>query len=163
MELMVVISAVSVLMTIAAGLVFQMLKIGQGERAGVVAASSLDRLARDLRDDARASAGPADLGPARLALALPEGMSVEYELGARQALRTVRKGGKVEHREQYRWPRGTIGRFESSRDDARPVIALVLAPDPAAGPAKSADPPYRAFRIEAVPGRDARLGGGGAR
>ena len=163
LELLVVMTATTAMLAITAGLVLQMLRIGQAERAAVVAVANLERLGRDLRGDARAATGPADVGPSRLVLALPGGRSAEYTLDAREALRTVRRGGKVEHREQYRWPRGAVGRFEATRDGATPVVALVLGVDPAASRASPADPPYRGLRIEAVPGRDARLGGGGPR
>jgi type II secretory pathway pseudopilin PulG len=163
LELLVVMTATATMLTVTAALVLQMLKVGQSERAAVVAAASLERLGRDLRGDARSATGPADVGPSRLLLLLPGGRSVEYTLGPREALRTVRLGGKVEHHEPYRWPRGVVGRFESARDGASPFVALVLGPDASSSPPRSADLPYRGLRIEAVPGRDARLGGGGSR
>lgn len=163
LELLVVITAASAMLTITAGLVFQMLKVGQSERAAVVAVATLERLAHDLRADARAASGPVDLGPDRLMLPMTEGRSVEYILGPREALRTVRRGDKIEHHEPYRWPRGSAARFESTRDGSVPVIALVILPPTAASPAKSSAPTDRGFRIEAIPGRDARLGGGGLR
>lgn len=162
LEVLVVMSGLAALMTIAAGLIFQMLRVGQAERSRVVASTALERLARDLRGDARASEVPPDLAPARLALRLPGGRSVEYTLDGRGALRTVLAGGKVERRESYRWPRGTSGRFEPAGGPAG-SITLAIAPDTVPGPERAADPSYRGYRIEAIPGRDARLGAGGGR
>jgi type II secretory pathway pseudopilin PulG len=163
LELLVVITAVSAMLTLAAMLIFQTLKVGQDERSSTVAAAALERLGADLRNDARAASGPLEIAPARLVVPAPEGRFVEYALDRRVALRTVRRGEKVERREQYRWPRGTSGRFEPMRDGPAEGVALTLVPDGAAGPTKSPDAPYRGFRIEALAGRDARLGRGGAR
>jgi type II secretory pathway pseudopilin PulG len=158
-ELLVVFSVLAVLMTIAAGLVFQMLRIGGSERSRVVVAADLERLARDLRGDGREAAAP-DLRPDRLILSLPGGRAVEYGIARRDVLRTVRRAGKIEHREIYRLPLATTGGFELSREGSRPVIALVLATAADAKPDRPPDPGYRDFRIEAVPGR---AGPGGAR
>jgi type II secretory pathway pseudopilin PulG len=163
LELLVVITAVSAMLTLAAMLIFQTLKVGQDERSSTVAAAALERLGGDLRADARAASGPLVLAPTRLVLPAPEGRSIEYTLDRRVALRTVRKGEKVERREQYRWPRGTAGRFEPMRDGPAEGVALALVPDEAASPTRSPDAPYRGFRIEALAGRDTRLGEGGAR
>ena len=160
--MVVAVSALSVLLMAAGGLVFQMLKVDKAERSRAGAGSALDRLGRDLRDDARASAGPAEVADARLVLPLGGGRSAEYTVrGGRDhdVVRTVRLGDKAEHHEVYRRPLGTVLRFESGRDGPRSVVALVVTTDPSADPAKPADAAYRDFRIEAVPGRDARLGG----
>lgn len=163
LELLVVISAVTVLLAMAAGLVFQMLRIDGAERSRVFAAANLERLARDLRGDAHASSGPSE-GPAdRMVLPQTEGRTVEYAVRPRDVLRTARRGDKVERREEYRVPTATRGRFESTRDGERTIVAFILDPDPSASGGKLADPGYRGFRIEAMTGRDARVGGGGAR
>ena len=160
--MVVAVSALAVLLLAAGGLVFQMLQVDKAERSRAASGSALDRLARDLRADARASTGPAEVADARLVLPLGGGRSVEYAVRVgrdRDVVRTVRRGDKAEHHEVYRRPPGTVARFESGRDGPRPVVALVVTADPKADPGKPADASYRAFRIEAVPGRDARLGG----
>ena len=161
-EMVVAISALAVLLMAAGGLVFQMLKVDKAERSRAASGLALDRLARDLRADARASAGPVEVAGARLVLPLDGGRSVEYAVRGgrdRDVVRTVRLGDKAEHHEVYRRPPGTVARFESGRDGPRAVVALVVTTDPAADPGKPADAAYRDFRIEAVPGRDARLVG----
>lgn len=161
-ELVVAVSALSVLLMAAGGLVFRMLSIDKAERSKAAAASALDRLARDLRDDARASAGPAEVADARLVLTMGGGRRAEYAIrGGRDSdvVRTVRLGDRAEHREIYRRPPGTVARFETGRDGPRTVVALVVSADPGSDTGKPADAAYRDFRIEAVPGRDARLGG----
>lgn len=160
--MVVAVSALSVLLMAAGGLVFQMLKIDKAERSRAALGSALDRLARDLRADARASAGPAEVADARLVLTMGDGRSVEYAVRGgrdRDVVRTLRLGDKVEHHEVYRRPPGTIARFESGRDGPSAVVALVISTDPSAEAGKPPDAAYRDFRIEAVPGRDARLGG----
>jgi hypothetical protein len=159
LELLVVISAATLLLTIAAGLVFQMLKVGGAERSRVVAANNMERLGRDLRADAHAASKVVDLSGGRLLLSLPEGRVVEYSVRGREILRTVRHGEKVHHREEYGLPSGAGPRFESLRDGTRPLIAIVLGADPAR-PGSRVEPGYRDYRIEAVLGRDAALAAG---
>ena len=84
LELLVVMTAATALLTISAGLVFQMLKIGGAERSRVVVAATLERLGHDLRADAHAATKLGDLAPGSLLLALPEGRTVEEQYDARQ-------------------------------------------------------------------------------
>ncbi|HEY2155926.1 MAG TPA: hypothetical protein VGH33_09875 [Isosphaeraceae bacterium] len=161
LELLAVLAVATALLTIAAGLVFQMLKIGGSERSRVVAAANLERLGHDLRQDVHSATKLDDLGPGRLLLSQPEGRAVEYTVHGRNVLRTVRRGDKVDRREEYGLPSATGLRFESLRDETRSLIAAVLIVDPAARPDRAADPGYRDYRIEAVLGRDAQATSGG--
>ena len=161
-ELIVAVSALAVLMTIMATLMIRLMKLDRAERSRVVVSAALERLARDLRGDARAATAAAEVGGSRLVLPMADGRSVEYAVRGgrdRDVLRTVRRGGKDEHYETYRRPPGTTARFESGRDGTTPLVALAVAPDPGADPSRPADPVYRDYRIEAAVGRDARPAG----
>jgi prepilin-type N-terminal cleavage/methylation domain-containing protein len=162
-ELLAVLAVATALLTIAAGLVFQMLKVGGAERSRVVATANMERLGHDLRADAHSATKLDDLGAWRLLLSLPGGRSIEYTVRNREILRTVRRGEKVDHREEYGLPSATRVRFESMRDETRSLVAAVLSFDAAARPDRAADPGYRDYRIEAVLGRDAQLASGGSR
>ena len=162
LELLAVLTVVATLMTSAAGRVFQMLKIDGSARSRVVATGNLERLGRDLRADAHDATGPPDIGPDRVVLTRDDGRTAEYVVARRDVQRTVKKGGKVEHREGYRLPSAVAGRFEASRDGSRSVIAFVLNAITPEKNARPADPGYRDYRIEAVAGRKTRdLAGGG--
>jgi type II secretory pathway pseudopilin PulG len=157
LELMVVITTVSALLGFTAALVASMMRFGKTERAAVVSAASLERLGRDLRFDARSTTGPGELSETRLVLKMAEGRSIEYLVRPADVLRTILRAGKTEAFDTYKLPSGTIARFEAGRDGTNPTIALCLRTDPAANPNKSVEPAYRDYRIEAVPGREARL------
>jgi prepilin-type N-terminal cleavage/methylation domain-containing protein len=159
-ELLVVVSLLATMLGIGGMILFQMFRVDQSERARVVAASNLERLARAFRADARAANGPADSTDARLVLPMADGRSVEYLVRELDVLRTVRRAGKTEGFEIYRRPPATLARFESTRDGPRPIVAIVFSLDPAAKPKRPGDPAYRDYRIEAAPGRDARLARG---
>ncbi len=115
LELLAVLAGATALLTLAAGLIFQMLKIGNAERSRVVAASSMERLGHDLRADAHSATKLDELGPGRLLLSLPEGRTVEYNVRGREVVRSSRRGKKVDHREGYGLPPATGVRFESAR------------------------------------------------
>ncbi len=163
LELLVVITAATALLGLAAGLIHQMLKIDGAERSRVVVAADLERLAHDLRSDAHSAARLAESAPGRVILALAESRSVEYTVRGREILRTARRGEKVDHREQYRLPATTVARFESTGDRAGSLIAVVVTADPAASKGRPPEAGYRDYRIEAAVGRDGRLTGGGPR
>jgi type II secretory pathway pseudopilin PulG len=160
LELMVVITTVTTLLGFSAALVAQLMRFGKGERALVVAAANLERLGRDLRNDARAATRPSELSETRLVLTLAEGRSIEYLVRPADVLRTILRAGKTEAFDTYKLPTGTLARFEAGRDGTTPTIALSLRLDPDANPSKAGEPAYRDYRIEAVPGRDARLAKG---
>jgi prepilin-type N-terminal cleavage/methylation domain-containing protein len=159
-EMIAVISVLATLFGITGAILFQMFRVDQSERARVVAASNLERLARAFRADAHAATGPADRTDARLVLPMAEGRSVEYLVRELDILRTVHRSGKTEGFEFYRRPNATRTRFESTGDGPRPIVAIVFTLDPAAKPKRPGDPAYRDYRIEAAPGRDARLARG---
>jgi prepilin-type N-terminal cleavage/methylation domain-containing protein len=160
LELLVVITVVSILMGFTAALAARMIQYGKGERAAVVAAANLERLGRDLRNDARAANAPAELSETSLVLTQAEGRSIEYLVRPADILRTIRRSGKTEGFDTYKLPTGTLARFESGRDGRFPSVALVLRLNPATNPSSAAESAYRDYRIEAVPGRDSRLARG---
>jgi type II secretory pathway pseudopilin PulG len=157
LELLVVITTVSVLLGFTAALVASMMRFGRTERAAVVSAASLERLGRDLRFDARSATGAGELSDTRLVLKMAEGRSVEYLIRPSDVLRTNLRAGKTEAFDTYKLPSGTIAKFEAGRDGTNPTIAFCLRTDPAANPNKPVEPAYRDYRIEAVPGRESRL------
>ncbi len=151
-EMIVFISALTIMLALVSTLMHQMMGLDRGERARLVSASTIERLGRDLRADARSANGPADRADARLVLRSGGGRSVEYLVREKDVLRTVRTGEKVEGFEAYRRPAGTVARFESSTTNA---IALRFDLDLKT----PGDPTYRGYRIEAATGRDAALKG----
>jgi len=152
-EMLTVMSCMAVALTLTAGLLHQLLRVDRSERARVVAASSLERLAHDLRRDAHATTKPVERLDSRLVLHLDEDRSVEYLVRETDILRTVRQGEKTKGFEIYPRPTGTSARFELTQVDAVALIGLKV--EVIAG--KPADPVYRDYRIEAEPGRHARL------
>jgi type II secretory pathway pseudopilin PulG len=160
LELLVVITTVAILMGFTAKLAAQLIQYGKGQRAAVVAAGNLERLGRDLRNDARAANVPAELSETTLVLTQAEGRSIEYQVRPADVLRTIRRSGKTEGFDTYKLPNGTRARFESGRDGAFPSVALGLRLNPATNPSGAAEAAYRDYRIEAVPGRDHRLARG---
>jgi type II secretory pathway pseudopilin PulG len=156
-ELLIVITCVTTMLGFTAALLARLMRVDRAERARVVASAAIERLGRELRNDARAAIGPAELSDTRLVLAVPEGGSVEYAIRPEGVLRSFRRGGKTLGFDTFKRPSGTLARFEAGRAGSSQTVVLAFSVDPAATPTKAGDPAYSDYRIEAVPGRDARL------
>lgn len=158
-ELLVVLTVASVMLTLCAGMVHLLLKLDRSGRSASETATDLARLARDFRADAHA-AGPIappvapPVGSAdRLALTLDSGKTVEYQVRPLDVLRTLREGDKVRRYETYRRPSRSSVAIEVRAEGTKPFASLVVD-RPADGRDNSL---YRDYRIEAELGKDRRI------
>jgi prepilin-type N-terminal cleavage/methylation domain-containing protein len=151
-ELMAVIACLSVVLTLTAGLMHQMLKLDRGGRNRAVAASSLERLGQALRADAHAATGAVETKADRLVIPLEGDRIIDYRVRSADVVRTVRQAGKVRGFEIYARPKGTSARFDASREGASTFVSLHVATSTGI----DADPLYRGYRIDAETGRHPR-------
>lgn len=153
-EVVVTMSAGTVLLMLAAGLLHSLLRLDRGARALVADDARLDRLARIFRDDAHAATAFEQGGADRLALALPGGESVEYRVAEAAVVRTLKAGDAAPREERFKLPAKGTARLEVSREGPTTVLRLVVS----RGPGRVAS---SGLRAEAVLGRDRRFSGGG--
>ncbi len=146
-EVLVLISLVTVMLGLCAGIIHLLLKLDRGGRASSELAADLSRLATDFRVDAHAA-----VSIEKMTLKLPDGRTVEYLVRPGDIVRTLRQGDKVKHYDLYRRPTNADVRIESSRDGATTFASLVID-RPLDG---KEDSLYRDFRIEAELGQDQR-------
>ena len=152
-EMITVMSCMTAILTLTAGLIGSMLRLERGERGRAVAASSLERLGSTLRSDAHAATAQVEVTEGKLIVPLADGQSIEYLVREDDVLRTDRRKGKPNRMELFRRPIRTSARFVSVQEGAVRLIVLQLATINV----KPSDPVYRDYRIEAEVGRNARL------
>ena len=154
-ELLVVLTVASVMLTLCAGMIHLLLKLDRSGRTASETAADLARLARDFRADAHAAAPivPPIRAADRLALSLDGGKTVEYQVRPLDILRTLREGDKVRRYETYRRPSRSSAAIEVRAEGHRPFASLVVD-RPSDG---RDDSLYRDYRIEAELGKDRRI------
>jgi len=159
-ELIVVISVMSMVMLIAVRTISQLMRADASGGKSLVAETSLARLSHQFRRDVHAARKaqlviPEENAASRLQLSLPENTIAEYRPFAEKILRTVRRGEETISRETFHLSRGE-NRFEISEDDT-PIISLVHLRKTAES---YENPPGHArekeIRIEAIRGRNHR-------
>lgn len=157
-ETVVLISLVTLLLGLAAGMIHLLLKLDRGVRSSAETAADMARLAADFRRDAHAAstteADPKSLEA--LTLQLDGGRTVEYLVRTNDIVRTLRQGEKVRHYDQYRRPSKATVRLEVAKEGPIRLARLVIN-QPVNGKDNSL---YRDYRIDAVLGKDARRIGG---
>ena len=159
-ELVVVISVMSIVMMIAVRTITQLMRADAAGGKSLVAGNSLARLARQFRRDVH-DAEEAELltieenESPRLHLKLTENTIAEYRTFAEKILRTIRRGEETTSRETFHLPRGE-NRFEISGVETS-IISLVHVRKTAEFYEKSpSQTGEKEIRIEAVRGRNHR-------
>ncbi len=156
-ELMVVVTVVTVLLGLCAGMIHLLLKLDHAGRYSSELAADLTRLAHDFRLDAH-EATPLDPTSSpldSLKLPLGGGRTVEYQVRPGDIVRTLREGGKVRHHDLYRRPARSTVHFEVAREGSRPFATLRIDRPPNG----IDDSVYDDFRIVGELGKDQRRNG----
>lgn len=157
-EMVLVIGAITVLLGLCAGMIHRLLKLDRVARAHLTETATVARLARQFRQDVRASmraepGGDADHPGSVLELSRSDNEWVSYRPEGRSLIRTHRRTGQVDRRESYALPRRGTPRFEVLDEGQAILVSLQLRP-PVAEP-RGFGPTE--LRIEALLNRDARL------
>ena len=153
-ELLVLITAMTVMLGLCAGMIHLLLKL---DRVGLTAsdeAADMARLGHDFRADAHAAPpeGPRTKTDDKFTLTIAPGQAVDYEIRPGDILRTARDGDKVRRRETYRRPERSSVRFELTTDGPSPIASLIIAGERGENESR----PGREFRIDAAIGLDRR-------
>ena len=140
-EMIVVIGGITIILGLCAGLLHTLLRLDRSGRESLNDTNTLARLARQFRQDVRASraAKPGDAGS--LALTRPDGPDVSYRVQGARLVREERAGEKVVRREAYAVARIGPLRFETEGAFVR-LIAARRPTNPLA-------PPRTAVGVEA--------------
>ena len=156
-EVLIVVTAVSMLLGLCAVSIQVLMKLNGDVQGRYGAAVALERLGRQLRDDAHASETAqitVDLKkpgkPAGLRLVLAPEHLVVYESGDGGVVRTELRADKVVRHEKYALARGAGVRFELRDEGSRRLVAIVLT-RPAG---KSQTEPPRPLEVVALQGKD---------
>ena len=153
-----VISGIAIVLGLCVGLLFTMMKVDRSGRAQVTESLTLERLARQFRQDARAAERGKDLvvkndNTGGIELFLPDDRVIEYRRSGTNVERIEHGPGAPDRREVYR----LLGRAPavfSLDGDAGQSWAVLLLPvreDPARLT------PARPVRVEAPIGKDLRV------
>lgn len=152
-ELMVSLTALTVLLALCAGMIKLLLQLDHSSRDAMTMAADQVRLARDFRADAHLSrlASPPTIADDHLSWNLPDETRVDYTVRPHDLLRELHQQGQLRRRELYRRPAGATVRFESSSEAGHPLVSIVIRRDPAGNLTSLNN------RIEAEAGRNDRL------
>jgi hypothetical protein len=153
-EMVLVIGGLTIILSLCGGLLHTLLRLDRAGRDSLSDATTLARLARQFRQDVRASREAKPGGPGSLELTRPDGPSVSYRIEAGRLLREEREKGAVRRRESYGVTR--LGPVAFDADGS--IVRLMLEKRPA-GPVALARP---AVMVEAALDKDratARNGG----
>ena len=154
-EVLIAATAVSLLMSLCAVSIHLLMKLNADVQGRFSAAVTLERLARQVRDDAHASETAqvvADKKPAGLRLRLEADHAVEYQSGDGGVVRTESRAGKMIRHETYILARGGVGQFELRDEGSHKMVALVVTH----APAKSKTEPPRPAEVLALRGKTVR-------
>lgn len=156
-ELVAVMSILSVIMAITGAAFARMMSVDRAARRAVVSRANLSRLSVQFRNDVRA-AGAASLAvgdgdrPQQLNVTRPDGTVAAYRITPEGVERVLRRGMETLGREEYQFP-GSRHRFEIDRADPT-VMALVQTQVlTTESRVDGTAPAGRVVRIEAVRGR----------
>jgi type II secretory pathway component PulJ len=155
-ELLLVISSLTVLLGICVGLIHSLLRLDRIARTNLAESATIGRLARQFRQDVHAAERIDE--PVRnesLRLELPARRTIEYASRSGQLTRTLRRSGEDEGREVYHLAARGTPRFESIRRKGQAILTMIFE-GKKGGPRS---PFRREIRIDATLGRDERLAG----
>ena len=135
LEIMVVMTGVAAMLALCAITIQLLMRLNADGHTRLSAAVSLDRLARQIRQDAHASNTAqldqkAGAKTASLRLTLEPKHDVLYEPQHREIVRVETKDGTLSRRESYSLPPGSDSRFELRDEGARRLVVLVVTRDP---------------------------------
>jgi len=155
LEIMVVMTGVAAMLALCAVTIQLLMRLNADGHARLSAAVSLDRLGRQIRQDAHASDAAhldqkAAGKPASLRLTLEPKHDVLYEPQRREIVRVETKDGKLSRRESYSLPPGSDSRFEIRDEGARRLVVLVVTHDSGKNPIE----PPRPMEVAALQGKD---------
>jgi type II secretory pathway pseudopilin PulG len=154
-ETLIIVTMVGAVLGLCAVLIQLLGRLNSDARARATALTSLERLARQLREDAHASATAelqekAAAQPAGLRLLPAPRRSIAYLAQPAEVVRTESDGGNIVRREAYRLPDDGNARFMLRTDGPCRLIVLVLRRMSEGG---TLDPP-RPLEIVALLGKD---------
>jgi type II secretory pathway component PulJ len=156
-EVMIVVSCVAVLLGLCAVSIQLLMKLNTDIQGRYSESVALERLGRQLRDDAHASRSVAMIEDAKkvdrprgLRLVLEPEHSAVYEFGDGGVVRTEMRAGKNVRHERFTLARGAGARFELRDEASRRLVALVVTRPPG----KSQAEPPRPFELVALQGKD---------
>jgi len=159
-ELVVVISVMSMVMMIAVRTITQLMRADASGGKSLVAGNSLARLARQFRRDVH-NAEDAELVTAeenespRLHLKLTENTIAEYRTFAGKILRSIRRGEETTSRETFHLPRGE-NRFEISEEETSIIVLVHVRKTAESYENSPSHAPEKEIHIEAIRGRNHR-------
>ncbi|MFV1968437.1 MAG: type II secretion system protein J [Pirellulaceae bacterium] len=154
-EMMVVMSIVSLLLSSVGVALHSLFRVDQHLRQGVVQAMLLTRVSLTLRGDAHEADSATTDGPSRVVLAYADDRTVAYAYDAEKArlVRLVRQGDKIQHREVYRLPKDAAVSWRTEKVEAKTLVILEVVHQ--VGAIEGARDGERVHRIEAVVALDA--------
>jgi prepilin-type N-terminal cleavage/methylation domain-containing protein len=159
-ELMLVVSAVSLVLGLCAGLLHVLLRLDRIGRSHLAETATVGRLARQFRNDVHAATGAKRLdvgdGPAsKLELNLPGGRIILYEGREHALIRTQHQRDENDRRETYALPSCQGPWFFVQDADQKAWVSLRLPRG--AGPDSDPKRLRHDLQIDALAGRDHRL------
>lgn len=151
-ELMVLMSATTMILSMSAMLLHRVMRVQVESRAFADAERNAARLSRQFRQDVHQTASAA-LDASKLnegvflKLQLPASESIEYSRASGNILRAVSHGGKVASREEFPFPSACK---MVVREEKPPDRIILVITSPALDPASSQDEQLRSYRTAPV-------------
>jgi prepilin-type N-terminal cleavage/methylation domain-containing protein len=162
-ELLLAMTALSIILTLSVGLIHRMLRVQMQSRASADSERTALRLAGTFRRDVWQAASAAALGgdaasSVLVRLELPNHRSLEYGQEAAAVVRLLKEGERIIGRERFVLPEGTVARIERESGDLLQLSVAKAPPAPAS--AQNNEPSDRytrdiGLRVVARIGRDA--------
>jgi hypothetical protein len=155
LEITVVMTGVAAMLALCAVTIHLLMRLSDDGHTRLSASVSLDRLGRQIRQDAHASDTArldekAAGNPASLRLSLEPNHDVLYQAERRAVVRVETKDGKLSRRESYSLPPGSDSRFEIRDEGSRRLVVLVVSHDSGKNPME----PPRPLEVVALQGKD---------
>jgi hypothetical protein len=159
-ELILIMSALTMVLGLCAGLIHAVLRLDRTGRSYVVETTTIGRLSRQFRGDVHAATRARPIGDGGafapgLELALPGDRTILYQSRDRSLVRTQQHGEILERREIYTLPYCPVPRFAVETPPGQTWASLRLPRNtrPDAGPNSL----YHELAIDALVGRDQRF------
>jgi hypothetical protein len=156
LEMVVLMTGVATMLALCALTIQLLMRLNDDGHARLSAAVSLERLARQIRQDAHASDAAqleqkkAAAKPSSLRLTFDRHHDVLYEPKRREVVRVETRDGNLSRRESYSLPPGSDSRFELRDEGARRLVVLIVTHDSGKNPIE----PPRPLEVVALQGKD---------
>jgi prepilin-type N-terminal cleavage/methylation domain-containing protein len=158
-ELLVVISIVTVALTSVAVALHSLFQVDKQLRQELADAATLTRLAARLRSDAhgaeKAELMAGQTGTGGAAFTAQDGRRIEYREESRRLVRTARRGDNVEHRDVFALPDHASAAWKIGKEGATTLVSLAITQQ--RGRIETAADARRMVSIEAAVGIEAAL------